>query len=229
VATHGGDQDVTVFYKSGDGVGAGGVGGRGVEAPESLCERLQARRVAGCEHRPRTPGHERASRSGQRKGEAMRRITTGQPAGRSDEFGLRHRVTDWLQKSVLNPLDKLAFALRIPPPGDALLETTGRHTGRPRVTPVCDGLQSDTFWIVAQQGHGADYVQNIQANPRVRVKGSLSRSGWRAGTAHVLDADDPEERVRTLSRTNRWRRLCLQASSAMGTSPLTVRVDLDPR
>jgi deazaflavin-dependent oxidoreductase (nitroreductase family) len=158
----------------------------------------------------------------------MRLVTTDQPAGRSDEPGLRHRVTDRLQKSVLNPLDKLAFALRIPPPGDALLETTGRRTGRPRVTPVCDGLQGDTFWIVAQPGHGADYVQNIQANPRVRVKGSLSRSGWRAGTAHVLDDDDPEERVRTLSRTNRWRRLCLQASSAMGTSPLTVRVDLDP-
>ena len=130
---------------------------------------------------------------------------------------------------MLNPLDKLAFALRIPPPGDALLETTGRRTGRPRVTPVCDGLQGDTFWIVAQQGHGADYVQNIQANPRVRVKASLSSSGWRAGTAHILDNDDPEERIRVLSRSSRWRRLCLRASSAMATSPLTVRIDLDPR
>jgi deazaflavin-dependent oxidoreductase (nitroreductase family) len=140
-----------------------------------------------------------------------------------------HRVTERFQKSVLNPLDKLAFALRIPPPGDALLETTGRHTGRPRVTPVCDGLQGDTFWIIAQQGSGADYVRNIRANPRVRVKASLSRTGWWAGTAHVLDEDDAEERLRILSRSNRWRRLCLQASSAIGTSPLTVRIDLDPR
>jgi deazaflavin-dependent oxidoreductase (nitroreductase family) len=154
---------------------------------------------------------------------------TEQPTGRSNAFGWRHRVTGRLQKSVINPLDKLAFGLRIPPPGDALLETTGRRTGRPRVTPVCDGLQGDTFWIVAQQGHQTDYVQNIQANPRVRVKGSLSRTGWRAGTARVLDDDDPDERVRILSRSNRWRRLCLQASSAVGTSPLTVRIDLDPR
>jgi deazaflavin-dependent oxidoreductase (nitroreductase family) len=159
----------------------------------------------------------------------MRRVTIDRPTGRSDEPGLRRRVTDRLQKSVINPLDKLAFALQIPPAGDALLETTGRLTGRPRVTPVCDGLQGDTFWIVAQHGHGADYVQNIQANSRVRVKASLSRGGWRAGTAHVLDDDDPEERVRILSRSNRWRRLCLQASSAMSTSPLTVRIDLDPR
>jgi F420H(2)-dependent quinone reductase len=41
-----------------------------------------------------------------------------------------------LQKSVINPVDKLAFALRTPPPGDALLETTGRRTGQPRVTPA---------------------------------------------------------------------------------------------
>ena len=157
----------------------------------------------------------------------MRRVRTDQPPGRSDAFGLKHRVNGQLQKSVLNPLDKLAFALRMPPPGDALLETTGRRTGRPRVTPVCDGLQGDTFWIVAQEGRRTDYVQNIEADPRVRVKGSLPRSGWRAGTAHVLDDDDPEERVRILSAGNRWRRLCLQASSAMGTSPLTVRVDLD--
>jgi deazaflavin-dependent oxidoreductase (nitroreductase family) len=132
-----------------------------------------------------------------------------------------------LQKSVINPLDKLAFALRIPPPGDALLETTGRRTGRPRRTPVCDCLEGDTFWIVAQDGRRADYVRNIEANPRVRVKGSLSRGGWRTGTAHILDDDDPEERVRILSRANRWRRLCLQTSGAIGTSPLTVRIDLD--
>ena len=133
-----------------------------------------------------------------------------------------------LQKSVINPLDKLAFALRIPPPGDALLETTGRRTERPRVTPVCDCLEGDIFWIIAQPGRSADYVRNIEANPRVRVKSGLSRTGWRAGTAHILEDDDPEERARVLSRGNRWRRLCLQASTSIGTSPLTVRIDLDP-
>ena len=96
---------------------------------------------------------------------------------------MRSRVIDRLQKSVINPLDKLAFALRTPPPGDALLETTGRRSGQPRVTPVCDCLEGSSFWIVAQRGRDADYVKNIAANPRVRVKGSLSSSAWRAGTA----------------------------------------------
>jgi hypothetical protein len=94
---------------------------------------------------------------------------------------------------------------------------------------VCDGLDGDTFWIVAQHGRGADYVRNIEADPRVRVKGSLSRTGWRTGTAHILDDDDPEERMRILGSGNRWRRLCLQASGAIATNPLTVRIDLDPR
>ncbi|MFL5854563.1 MAG: nitroreductase/quinone reductase family protein [Solirubrobacteraceae bacterium] len=129
---------------------------------------------------------------------------------------------------MINPLDRLAFALRLPPPGDALLETTGRRTGRRRVTPVCDCLEGDTFWVVAQRGRDAEYVSNIEADPRVRVKGSLSRGGWRSGTAHILDEDDAEERLRILGRGNRWRRLCLQASSSIGTSPLTVRIDLDP-
>jgi deazaflavin-dependent oxidoreductase (nitroreductase family) len=131
-----------------------------------------------------------------------------------------------LQGYVLNPLDKLAFRLGVPPAGDALLETIGRRTGEPRVTPVCDGLVGDTFWIIAQRGRRSGYVRNIEANPRVRVK---VRSGWRAGTAHILDDDDPRERQRILGRGNLARRLCLRASNAMTTSPLTVRIDLGHR
>ncbi len=76
----------------------------------------------------------------------------------------------------------------------------------------------------------ADWVRNIAANPRVRVKfRSGSGVGWRAGTAHVLDEDDPRERQRLLAQANLARRWCVRASAAMGTSPLTVRIDLDPR
>jgi hypothetical protein len=64
----------------------------------------------------------------------------------------KHLVRDQLQKRLLNPLDRRAFQLGIPPPGDALLETIGRRTGKPRLTPVCDGLAGDTFWIIAQHG-----------------------------------------------------------------------------
>jgi deazaflavin-dependent oxidoreductase (nitroreductase family) len=133
-----------------------------------------------------------------------------------------------LQTRVINPIVMLAHNLGIPPPGDALLETTGRRTGQPLRTPVCDGLDGQTFWLVAQRGRRTDWVQNIQAYPRVRVK-ARTGSGviWRAGTAHILDDDDPRERQRLIGQGNLARCLCVSASAAMGTDPLTVRIDLD--
>jgi deazaflavin-dependent oxidoreductase (nitroreductase family) len=140
----------------------------------------------------------------------------------------RHRILHPLQQRVVNPIVNLAWELNIPIPGDALLETTGWRTGQPRRTPVCDGLDGETFWLVAQRGRGADWVQNIEANPRVRIKVSGLHTTWRAGTAHILDKDDPGERLRILGRANLARRLCLCTSRAAATSPLTVRIDLDP-
>ena len=91
----------------------------------------------------------------------------------------KDRVVYPLQKWVVNPIVMLAHNLGIPPPGDALLETTGRRTGLPRHTPVCDGLDGGRFWLVAQRGRRADWVKNIQASPRVRVKVRTgSGVGW---------------------------------------------------
>jgi hypothetical protein len=70
-------------------------------------------------------------------------------------------------------------------------------------------------------------VRNIEANPRVRVKVSGIRTGWRSGTAHILDDDDPEERQRILGRASLARRLCMSTSKALNANPLTIRVDLD--
>jgi deazaflavin-dependent oxidoreductase (nitroreductase family) len=137
------------------------------------------------------------------------------------------RVLGDLQQSVINPVVRLAWDLGVPIPGDALLETTGRRTGLPRRTPVCDGLEGGTFWLIAQRGRAADWVRNIEANPRVRIKISGLRAGWRAGTAHILDGDNPRDRQRLLSRANLARRLCLCTTKAVNTNPLTVRIDLD--
>ncbi len=146
-----------------------------------------------------------------------------------DGSAVKDRVVYPLQRRVINPVVMLAHDLGFPPPGDALLETTGRRTGVPRRTPVCDGLDGETFWLVAQRGHRAGWVRNIQANPRVRVK-VRSESGlvWRTGTAHILDDDDPRERWRLIGRGNLARGLCVGTSAAIATDPLTVRIDLDP-
>src|SRR4051794_10246952 len=114
---------------------------------------------------------------------------------------MKHRIIHTLQKYVLNPPIKLLLALGVAPPGYALLETTGRTTGKPRRTPVGNGRVGRQFWIVAEHGNKAGYVRNVAQNPNVRVK---LREGWGSrwytGTAHVLRDDDPRERQRWLAR-----------------------------
>jgi F420H(2)-dependent quinone reductase len=83
---------------------------------------------------------------------------------------------------------------------------------------------------VAQRGRRADWVKNIQANSRVQVKvRTASGVAWRAGTASILDDDDARDRWRRIGQGDLARRLCVSTSAAMGTDPLTVRIDLDPR
>ncbi len=132
----------------------------------------------------------------------------------------KRKIVTKLQVKLLNPPIR-ALAARGLAPGLALLETTGRRSGEPRVTPVSYGLErgTDTFWIVAEMGRKAAYVRNIEADPRVRIR---LRRGWRSGTAQLVDGDDARARLRTLSRLN------AASVRAMGTALLVVRVDLDP-
>jgi deazaflavin-dependent oxidoreductase (nitroreductase family) len=130
------------------------------------------------------------------------------------------RAVHFTQKYLLNPPVRALFALGLVPRTHVLLETTGRRTGRPRQNPVGNGLDGDTLWIVAEHGHRASYVRNLEADPRVRVK--IGRR-WRTGTATVLPDDDPRARLDRIGR-----RLNGFMVRAMGTDLLTVRVDLDP-
>jgi deazaflavin-dependent oxidoreductase (nitroreductase family) len=120
-------------------------------------------------------------------------------------------------KYVVNPWVRLALATGLVR-GWALLETIGRKTGEPRRTPVGNGLEGDTFWIVSEHGRRAGYVRNIMANPRVRVR--IGRR-WRTGTAHLMPDDDPRERQRSMRKAN------AAVVRALGTDLLTVRIDLD--
>ena len=141
---------------------------------------------------------------------------------------MKHRIVHLLQKYVFNPPIKLLFAIGLVPSGYALLETAGRKTGRPRRTPVGNGLVGREFWIVAEHGQKAGYVRNIVGNPRVRLKlRDGLRARWYTGTAHALFDDDPAERQRWLAN-----QLPSSASNAtavrfFGTQLLTVRIDLD--
>lgn len=137
----------------------------------------------------------------------------------------KQTVAKTLAKYVASPPLRAAFALGVPVPGSAILETVGRRSGLTRTTPVTDGLDGDVFWIVAEHGHHAAYVRNLEANPRVRVK--VGRR-WLAGTARTLPDDDPYRRLRTIAGVRSRSIVNLLTVRLMGTDLLTVRIDLDP-
>jgi deazaflavin-dependent oxidoreductase (nitroreductase family) len=120
-------------------------------------------------------------------------------------------VTNFFQKRVANPLMRRN-------PLQTLLETTGRKSGEPRRTPLGGKLVAGRFWFVSEFGEQSQYVRNIKANPRVRVR---LRGKWRSGTAHLVPDDDPHVRLRELPQFNSF------GVRTFGNSLLTVRVDLD--
>jgi deazaflavin-dependent oxidoreductase (nitroreductase family) len=141
---------------------------------------------------------------------------------------MKHRIVHAIQKYVLNPPIKLLFAMGIVPPGYALLETTGRKTGKARSTPVGDGWVGYQFWLVAEHGMKAAYIRNIAHNPRVRLKLREGfRARWHTGTEHVLSDDDPRERQRWLAGQLPSTVANAAAVCLFGTELLTVRIDLD--
>jgi deazaflavin-dependent oxidoreductase (nitroreductase family) len=120
-------------------------------------------------------------------------------------------ITTFFQKRVANPLMRRN-------PLQTLLETTGRKSGEPRRTPLGGKLVDNQFWFVSEFGEQSQYVRNIKADARVRVR---LRGRWRSGTAHLVPDDDPRARLRELPQFNSF------GVRTFGTNLLTVRVDLD--
>jgi deazaflavin-dependent oxidoreductase (nitroreductase family) len=131
----------------------------------------------------------------------------------------KRRLSTFVTVRLVNPLVRPLAKRGLAGKSVALLETIGRKSGEPRVTPVGNGLRGDVFWIVTEHGWASAYVKNIQANPRVRVK--VGRR-WLSGTAHILPDDDPYERMKMLDRKANDATVRL-----VGTEHLVIRVDLD--
>lgn len=103
-------------------------------------------------------------------------------------------------------------------PTQVLLETTGRASGLPRATPIGGKRVGQQFSLVSEHGYRSQYIRNIKADPRVRLR---LRGQWHSGTAHLLPDDDPHARLKTMRVPNS------AAVLATATDLLSVRVDLD--
>jgi deazaflavin-dependent oxidoreductase (nitroreductase family) len=103
-------------------------------------------------------------------------------------------------------------------PGHAIVETTGRLTGKRRRTVVGCHADHGSVWVVAEQGRHAGYVRNLEAHPDVRLR--IGRR-WRPATATVVDGDDPVARLATFGN-DKHAALVQKA----GTDLLSLRFDV---
>lgn len=124
---------------------------------------------------------------------------------------LKFRLVHWGQRHFVNPVARRLGRL-------VMLETIGRRSGQPRLTPIGGRLRGNEFWLVSEHGTKSDYVRNIQSNPAVRVR---IRDRWRNGTAELLPQDDPRSRLSKLGGLNSV------GVRLMGTDMLTIRIDLE--
>ena len=140
---------------------------------------------------------------------------------------LKVAIVRRMQRWVVNPIVRAGLALGVNPLGLALLETTGRKSGQPRRTPVGNGRDGTSFWIVAEHGMRAGYVRNIAHDPRVRVRLRTGlRYRWYDGTAEILPDDDPLARQRALARWHPLRAFNAMTVRMLGADLLTVHVRL---
>jgi deazaflavin-dependent oxidoreductase (nitroreductase family) len=136
------------------------------------------------------------------------------------------RVQRHVQKYAINPVMRAVLRAGLAPTAFALLETMGRRTGLPRQTPIGGRLEHTAYWLVAEQGEDADYVKNLLANPRVRLK---VRRRWHLGSATLLPGDDGLARRRQIDRANKWIGWADGLIFRAGVrNPRTIRIDLEP-
>ncbi|MFD3702029.1 nitroreductase family deazaflavin-dependent oxidoreductase [Nocardia sp. NPDC058658] len=132
--------------------------------------------------------------------------------------------------ATLRPLGVLRF-WRLGKPGAILmatlnplwvvLETTGRTSGEPRRIPLARGpWDGEVMSLISVHGTRADWVRNVQADPRVRLRIWWR---WRSATATVTDLTPAE-----LRRFNINARLGPRLFAMNKVAPVLVRIRLSP-
>jgi deazaflavin-dependent oxidoreductase (nitroreductase family) len=80
---------------------------------------------------------------------------------------------DWSKMKNIQKIHRVLYAIGLGPLVGRvilLLTTTGRKSGKKRVTPLQYEKIGDDYYIGAARGLKADWVRNIQSNPQVEVR-----------------------------------------------------------
>jgi deazaflavin-dependent oxidoreductase (nitroreductase family) len=135
------------------------------------------------------------------------------------------RVQRMFGKYFVNPMIRSALRVGGAPRAIALLETTGRRSDAPRLTPVGNGLNGSILWLVSEHGKRCDYVKKLIADPNVRVN---IRRTWHSRMATLVPNGNGIVRGREPHRTNgligRTDGVIVRASAS---ETLTIRIELN--
>jgi len=80
---------------------------------------------------------------------------------------------DWAKMKNIQKIHRLLYAIGFGPLIGRiilLLTTTGRKSGKKRVTPLQYELIGNDYYLGSARGLNADWVRNIQSNPQVEVR-----------------------------------------------------------
>jgi deazaflavin-dependent oxidoreductase (nitroreductase family) len=80
---------------------------------------------------------------------------------------------DWAKMKNIQKIHRVLYAIGLGPLVGKiilLLTTTGRKSGKERVTPLQYERIGNDYYVGAARGLKADWVRNIQANPKVEVR-----------------------------------------------------------
>lgn len=80
---------------------------------------------------------------------------------------------DWTKMKNIQKIHRLLYAIGLGPLVGRiilLLTTTGRRSGKKRVTPLQYEMIGDDYYVGAARGTKADWVRNIQSCPQVEVR-----------------------------------------------------------
>jgi len=80
---------------------------------------------------------------------------------------------DWTKMKKVQKIHQVLYTIGLGPIIGRiilLLTTTGRKSGKKRITPLQYELIGEDYYLGAARGLKADWVRNIQSDPRVKVR-----------------------------------------------------------
>jgi deazaflavin-dependent oxidoreductase (nitroreductase family) len=93
---------------------------------------------------------------------------------------------DWSKMKNIQKIHRVLYAIGLGPVIGGfivLLTTTGRKSGKKRVTPLQYEKIGDDYYLGAARGLKADWVRNIQSNPQVELRVGAKHL---QGTAEII-------------------------------------------